>query len=52
MLRYLLPNENVGSGPWESVEELRDLIRENLERLDAFVGSRDPALAGLPRAPG
>lgn len=52
LLRYLLPGETVGSGPWESVEELRDRIQANLERLETFVGSRDPALVGLPRAPG
>src|SRR5580692_12311711 len=47
LLRYLLPQEAVGAGPWPTVEELRDRIQANLERLETFVGSKDPALAGL-----
>jgi len=52
LLRCILRHQAVGSGPWRSVEELRDRIEANLERLETFVGSKDPALVGLPRAPG
>jgi hypothetical protein len=51
VLRHLNPDGGIGRGPWDTVSELRDRLEQNVARLEQFVGSKDPALSRLHRAP-
>ena len=55
-LRAVLPHVEktglgAGSGPWKTIGEVGQHLRDNFTALEAFLNSGDPALGRIPKAP-